>query len=272
MDQTAIESIQRRDITEYLRYVKENKGKNGAPATARNRNNYLTELNALFEKMIEEEMTTKNPCRGIVKLKETVNRHVAYSEKELKLIGQWMDTNEPYLKCFTLFIGYAFLRPSEILGLKVGDIKDDHIYLRGTKAKTRSLEVVPIISLLKPAVDKLVATAINQNHYLFSPSKKPGPKPVGGTQYFSKRFGRCKAELSRQFGLNFNQNHTLYAMRHTFIRNIYQHYLRSMTQHEAEFKTMLITRHRTVDALRKYIRDFRIHLPGDWSAAYSLEF
>ncbi len=272
LESVAPEKINRRQITEYLRLVKESKGKNDNPATARNRNNYLTELNALFEKMIEEEMTGTNPCKGIGRLKETVNRHVAYSDKELKLIGEWMEVQEPYLKLFSLFIGYAFLRPSEILRLKVKDIREDKIFLSGGQAKTGYSEVIPIIDLLKPAVEVLLQGAPNKDHYLFSTLHRPGPQPIGGTQYFSKRFGRCKEELNDLHQLGFSENHTLYALRHTFIRNIYEHFLQTMTQTEAEFKTMMITTHKTIDALRKYIRDYRIHLPGDWSGAYSLDF
>ncbi len=45
-----------------------------------------------------------------------------------------------------------------------------------------------------------------------------------------------------------------------------------MTKEQAEFATMPITRHKTLEALRAYIRDYSIELPDDWSDSYSIQY
>ncbi len=267
-----MESISRRDITEYLRHVLETKGLNGAKASTRTRNNYLRDLHGLFEKMIEEEILVRNPCKGIATLRETVNRHLSYTSEHIKLMGEWMVENEPYLKDFSYFIGYGFLRPSEIIRLQVKDVSPNAIHLKGTKAKTKVTETIPVIGKLKPVVERLLSQATEPEHYLFSAKQEPGLKPIGGSQYFSKRFARCKDYMNEVHQAGFTKDHTLYALRHTFIRDIYLHFKQTMTREEAEYRTMQITRHKTVSALRAYIRDFSIDLPQDWSSAYSLEY
>ena len=268
----APDQLSRRDITEYLRHVKTNKGANGNEASARTRNNYLTELHAIFEKMIEEEMATKNPCKGIQKLRENVTRHQAFTREQVKLMGEWMEEHEPYLKKFSAFIGYAFLRPSEILRLKVKDIREDGIYLRAENAKTAQSVIIPVIDRLKPIIREILAEAKNPEDHLFTAEQKPGPKQVGGTQYFSKRFDLCRQYMNEEHGANFTHEHTLYAMRHTFIKDLYLHFKENMTRDQAEFRTMQITRHRTVSALRAYIRDYSMDKLEDWGKAYSIEY
>ena len=268
----AANQIKRSHITEFLREVKQTKGKNGGEASPRTRNNYMNELHGLFEKMIEEDMIVKNPCKGIAALRESVTRHISYSQEQMKLMGEWMEEHDPYLKMFSSFIGYAFLRPVEIMRLQVKDIRGHEIYLKASDAKTDTSEVIPIIDRLKPIVDQLVSEASGPEDYLFTTRQKPGRKQVYSTWYFSKRFQKCKDYMNATHGSNFTEDNTLYALRHTFIRDIYLHFKQTMSKEQAEFATMKITRHKTLEALRAYIRDYSIDLPEDWSDAYSIQY
>ncbi len=266
------DQIKRSHMTEFLRFVKKTKGKNGEEASSRTRNNYLIEVRGLFEKMIEEDILVNNPCKGISSLRESVTRHLSYSKDQMTLMSNWMNENEPYLKMFSSFIGYAFLRPVEILRLQVKDIRGNEIYLKASDAKTDTSEVIPIIDKLKPIVDKLISEAKSPDDYLFTTKKRPGKIQVYGTGFFSKRFQHCKTFMNEEHDCNFTDDNTLYAMRHTFIKDIYLHFKKTMTKEQAEFATMKITRHKSLTALRSYIRDYSIDIPDDWSAAYSIEY
>lgn len=268
----APDQLGRRDITEYLRHVKSTKGQNGKEASARTRNNYLTELHAIFEKMIEEEIATKNPCKGIQKLRETVTRHQAFTREQVGQMSKWMDENDPYLKKFSYFIGYAFLRPSEILRLKVKDIQSNGILLSAKNAKTAKSVIIPIIDRLRPVLDEMIQQSNSPEDFLFSAEQKPSSRQVGGTQYFSKRFDKCREYMNEKHGCSFTHEHTLYAMRHTFIKDLYLHFKNTMTRDQAEFRTMQITRHQTTSALRAYIRDYSIDTLEDWGEAYSIDY
>ncbi len=267
-----VDKIQRKHITEFLRHVKKTKGKSGEEASPRTRNNYLNELHGIFEKMKEEDMLLRNPCKGISSLRESVTRHISFSTEQMALIGEWMDENDPYLKMFSSFIGYAFLRPIEIMRLKVKNIKGNEIYFNAEDAKTATSEVIPIIDRLRPIVQQLISEASSPEDYLFTTSQKPGPKQVYSTWYFSKRFQKCKEYMNSEHNCGFTDDNTLYAMRHTFIRDIYLHFRKTMTKEQAEFATMPITRHKTLEALRAYIRDYSIELPDDWSDSYSIKY
>jgi hypothetical protein len=128
-----------------------------------------------------------------------------------------------------------------------------------------------IIDRLLPLLESLMEVA-KPNDYLFGRKGIPNSKPVHGTDLFSKRWTAHKKQINKIHGLDLGANHTLYAMRHTFIQDLYRTLRKSCTKQEAEFKIQPITRHKTIDALRKYIRDYNFELAADWSENYSLNF
>lgn len=251
-------------ITDYLREAAKGKG-------AKTRNNYLGTLYTLFEKMIEEEIIVRNPCLGIKKLKEISTKHTPYSPEQLKMVMAYLHKHNFTLYQFILVIGYAFLRPSETISLKVNDIdlENRYILLKPEKAKRKQFEKIPIIEKLLPVIEDRCKGKKGAD-YLFNDPKDPAI-PVHGTTYFSKRFKTIKKHLNAK-GANLTVNHDIYAMRHTFIQDLYHTLRKSMTVAEAEYTIMPITRHKSPEALRKYIRDYSLELPEDWSGLYSLTF
>jgi integrase len=251
-------------VTKYLRLATAGKG-------AKTRNNYLGNLHVLFEKMIEEEIILKNPCHGIKKVVETSSKHTAYSPEQLKLVMQHLQQHNQQMFYYILVIGYAFLRCSETLSLKVEnvDLNDRFILLSSQAAKRNQFEKIPIIEKLMPTMQALVKGK-GPKDYLFN---EPGnfKRPVYGTGYFSKRFKTVKKHLNRK-GANLGRNHDIYSTRHTFIQDLYQSARQTLSQREAEFLIMPITRHKTVEALRKYIRDYHLELPKDWGGLYRNKF
>lgn len=242
--------------------------------SSKTRNNYLNDLSTIFEKAIEMELADKNPCKGIKDLSETVHRHQPFSMKQLHFISQYLKKEDLHLYHFIQFIGYSFLRPTEIVSLRKSDIdmESDQILLNAKSAKRRQAEAITIISRLKPTVERLHDLCLTSNYYLFGKNGKPGPNPVYRSEFFSERWAKHKEILNKNHSLELGKEHTLYAMRHTFIQDIYRSMRKTMTKQEAEFKIQPITRHRTVEALRKYIRDYNLDIAGDWSEAYEIEF
>ena len=261
------DEINRSAVYDWLLNV--SRGKSG-----KTRNNYLNDLSTLFEKMIELELASRNPCKGIKEVKEVVNRHQAYTAKELRAISEYLRREDPSLVDFIHFIGYAFLRPNEIISLKRKSINLEKgvIFLEAESAKRKHSEVIPLIDRLLPTVHVLIEQCSSENDFLFGNERKPGPKPVYRSDAFSERWNKHRKNINKEFGTKLNQAHTLYGMRHTFIQDIYQGLRKTMTRQEAEFKIQPITRHQTVEALRKYIRDYNIEVAEDWSDNYSLRF
>tara|TARA_R110002050_G_scaffold265465_2_gene406593 strand:- start:26834 stop:28114 length:1281 start_codon:yes stop_codon:yes gene_type:complete len=262
-----IDKVKRAHVLDWLRSVISDGAK---PKT---RNNYHSYLSGLFEKLIEEEITNVNPCHGIKQLKTTVEKHQAYTMEELKIISEFLAKHDPTLKTYIQFIGFTFLRPSEILSIKARQVnlKQRTILLKANKAKRGKTEIVFVIDRLLPALNEILEKA-QPNDFLFSKNNGPGPQEMKHTDLFSRRWNKYRDIINDQYKLSLGPNHTLYAMRHTFIQDIYRTLRKTCTVQEAEFKIQPITRHKTIDALRKYIRDFNFELAADWSDNYSLDF
>jgi integrase len=262
-----IEKIKRAHVLEWLRSIISD---GSQPKT---RNNYLGYLSGLFEKLIEEEIAKLNPCHGIKQLNTTVELHQAYAVEEVKIISDFLTKHDPTLKTYIQFIGYTFLRPSEILSIKSHQVnlKQRTILLKANKAKRGKTEIVYVIDRLMPALTDLLSQA-QPSDFLFSKNNGPGPAEIERTDLYSQRWNKYRDMINDQYKLTLGPNHTLYAMRHTFIQDIYRTLRKSCTVQEAEFKIQPITRHKTIDALRKYIRDYNFELAADWSESYSLDF
>jgi len=262
-----LDQIRRKHVLDWLRSIL-------AISKPKTRNNYLNELSTLFEKMIEEEWILRNPCKGIKNLKTETNLHRAYSPRELQIIAKFLSEHDPKLKQYIQFIGYAFLRPSEILKLKGKHINMEEglITLPAAHAKRGSTEIIPVIDRLKDTLSILKSGA-NSEDYLFGRDGVPGPNPIYSSELFSERWSKKhKPAINELHGLNLNNEHTLYAMRHTFIQDIYRGLREKMTRQEAEFKIQPITRHKSIESLRKYIRDYSFEVASDWSENYNLDF
>jgi integrase len=267
LDHKPTGAIKRSHILDWLRQLV------AEGAKPKTRNNYLGYLSGIFEKLIEEEITNINPTKGIKALQTNVELHQSYSVEQLKIISSYLDKKDPILKQYIKFIGYTFLRPSEILSIKARQInlKDRTIHLEAARAKRGKTEVIFIIDRLLPILQELGAQA-KANDFLFTKKGVPGALGIDRTDFYSDKWNNYKKEINSLYGLDLGVNHTLYAMRHTFIQDIYRGLRTSCTRQEAEFKIQPITRHKTAEALRNYIRDFNLEIAADWSESYSLDF
>ncbi|AEV31044.1 site-specific recombinase XerD [Owenweeksia hongkongensis DSM 17368] len=273
LDHLIADKLSRKHILAYLKYVQESRGLNGQIASNKTRNGYLGDLSSIFNTMVAHELILINPCTKIKKLQEKTGRHVPYSSEDIILFSKWSKEHSPYLYKYTQLIAYAFLRPKEILDLQLKDIdlQNRVIKLRRESAKVDAV-TIPIIEPLFITLSEMFTENTPKHYYLFTLDEKPGPKRIAQTRYFSRRFNRWKEEMTEKNNRSFTQDHTLYGIRHTFIQNIFQELRKMMTKNEAEFKLMTITRHRTIDALRKYTRDYSMELAEDWSNKFTLRF
>jgi integrase len=236
------------------------------------RNSFLTDLRTLFARLELNEVIESNPCRGIPKLKATVEGNVAYTHAQVKALVNYTHTNYPDLLDFIRLVGYAFLRPSEILAIQIKhiDLEQAHILLPAKKAKRRTKEIVTIISQLKPTLERRIS-GFPPDYFLFGHGGRPGPKGYALATQVERVFVKARNELQREYpDLNFTEAHKLYSIRHTFIQDLYQNFRASKGRAEAEYALMPITRHKSLTALTKYILDNALEKAPDWGAGYRL--
>jgi integrase len=228
-----------------------------------NRNNTRAVISTFFKTLEDEDIIKDNFIKNIPILKSTPERNKTYSkELEGKIFEKLND--DPTLKLFVQFISYNFLRPVEVVRLKIKDIniEEQKLFVKA-KNKTDKIKIIPEILLKElPEIKHL-----DQECFLFTPNGIAGEwetKETNRRDYFSKRFN----EIIKK-PLKLGKDYGLYSFRHTFITKLYKELAINSTPFEAKSKLMLITGHSTMTALDKYLRDIDAVLPEDYSSMLS---
>ena len=251
----SIQEVTKKTVIEYLNEILEN-------TSARTRNNARIDLSSIFQTLEDNEIVKENFVGKINVLKSTPERNKTYSNTLQSDIFTYMEENDPHLLLYVKFICYSFLRPIEVGRLKLGDI--DLVSRTITfKAENSPLKTKIIPEILFKELPDL--SKMNKNLDLFTPDSIGGvweTEETNKRDYFSKRFKKIK----KHFDLG--SNYGLYSFRHTFITRLYNDFIKNMTQNEAKSKLMLISGHKTMDALDKYLRDIDAVLPEDYSGSF----
>ena len=250
----SIQEVTKKTVIDYLNEILEN-------TSARTRNNARIDLSSIFQTLEDNEIVKENFVGKINVLKSTPERNKTYSDTLQSDIFTYMEENDPHLLLYVKFICYSFLRPIEVGRLKVGDI--DLVSRTITfKAKNSPVKTKIIPEILFKELPDL--SKMDKNLDLFTPDSIGGvweTEETNKRDYFSKRFKKIK----KHFDLG--SNYGLYSFRHTFITRLYNDFIKNMTENEAKSKLMLISGHKTMDALDKYLRDIDAMLPDDYSGS-----
>jgi integrase len=248
-----VTSITKKDVINFLNKILES-------SSARNRNNFRTDLNSFFNELENNELIENNFISKIKILTSKPEKNKTYSDSKQLEIYDYLEENDKQLLLFIKFISYNFLRPVEVCRLKIKDvdIKEAKLYFRA-KNKVSKIKIIPDI-LLKELPD---LSHMNPEHYLFTPNGYGmawETKENNKRDFFTKKF---KDVVKSKFELN--QDYGLYSFRHTFITKLYRKLRQTLTPNEAKSELMLITGHGTIIALDKYLRDIDAELPKDYS-------
>lgn len=248
-----IQKVTKKHVMEFLNSLLEN-------TSARNRNNYRTDLATIFQNLEDNEIVQVNFVKKIPVLKTKPNRHQRFTEAQHQEIFDYLEEKDPHLLLYIKFVAYNFLRPLEVNRLRIGDVDLELNRLR-FKAKNSPLKTKIIPELLVEEMPDL--SGMNPEHFLFTPDKIGGEWDAtenNRRDHFSKRF---KEVVKDHFG--YKENHGLYSFRHTFITKVYRELRKDKSPHAAKSDLMLITGHTSMTALEKYLRDIDAELPQDYS-------
>ncbi|WP_233267515.1 tyrosine-type recombinase/integrase [Algibacter sp. L1A34] len=248
-----INNLNKRVVSGFLNEILEK-------TSARNRNNFRTDLSSIMQVLEDNDIVKLNFIKKIPVLKSIPERNKTYTTEIQEDIFEYLEKKDPILLLYIKFISYNFLRPIEVSRLTVGDIntKDRTIQF---KAKNSPLKTKIIPEILWDDLPDL--SELNKEWVLFTPLQIGG---VWETQinnkrdYFSKRF---KKVVKDHFELN--KDYGLYSFRHTYITKLYRALMNDSSPFEAKSKLMLITGHSSMSALEKYLRDIDAELPADYS-------
>lgn len=248
-----IHQLNKKLITEFLNAVL-------AKTSARNRNNYRTELSSVLQVLEDNEIIKENFIKKIPVLKSIPQKNKTFTQKEQENIFEYLEERDPILLLYIKFISYSFIRPIEVCRLKIKDINlvDRTIQFKAKNGLIKT-KMIPQI-LLDDFPD---FSALKKESVLFTPNELGAKWETAVDNrrgYFSNQF---KKVVKDEFELGVNYG--LYSFRHTYITKLYRAFRETLSPFEAKSKLMLITGHTTMIALEKYLRDIDAELPEDYS-------
>jgi integrase len=223
-------------------------------------NNHLILISSLFTFAAAnyKGIINENPCNGIPKLPECSEAHEVYSDTMFKLVGAYMQKNDPDLALFSRFIYYCFMRPGEVRQIQLKHIDFDAriIHLPAANNKTN----VPHTKFIQDQMfDQILAMGLremNPEFFLFTNKGKPGPIQIGNHYYTDKFF-----KIKKHFGLG--PNYTMYGFRHTAVCQL-------IRNNVDKYEIMKYTGHRNLESFEKYLRKIMAERPVDLSDKYSV--
>jgi integrase len=228
----------------------------------RTRNNYLVDISAVFQYLLDnyENLLSRNPCKGIAYLPVRSETHVSYNDAQLRAIVEWCNEKDSYLGLFCKFIIYEFMRPNQIIDLKVKhfDITQWEITIPASIDKTNRRKIKPIQQIFKADIVKLGLQNFHPECYVFSRYKEPRTRRIG-ENHFGKRFRKLKKDLC------FTREFTMYGLRHTYVRQLIRN-----GAHPND--VMRLTGHTTWAAFEKYLKDIDALPAKDLSSLYSIKW
>jgi integrase len=185
-----------------------------SPRTA---NNTLQHLCALYSHYQERTSVKENPFK-VRSLKEPVtSKNHAFTDEDRKTIEQYMLKNEPELYLITRFIYLAFIRPGELLQIKISEISlsGNYITISGAVSKSGKNETAQIIMPLRKEIIERVDFSRPEKR-IFGVGMRPGYAVCAKQVPF-----RRHQKVLKACGLEL-KGYTLYSWKHTGAVNAYR--------------------------------------------------
>lgn len=195
------------DADKFLKWLSDTKGRNLSPTS---RNTYMITLRTIWKTMQDKEIVRKNPWTETAKIKENRLGKLPLKAEMKKTLIRDFAKEDPELWLFVQFMYYCFIRPGELIKLKVGaiDLDDEKILIDADISKNHKSEYVIIPTPFADVLRELKINKYKHSYYVFSPDKCPGEKP-----YSKDVFNRRHKTFTDRKG--YNRRYTLYSWKHT---------------------------------------------------------
>jgi integrase len=172
----------------------------------------------IFNYYIDRQYITENPFKGIKRKKKTLGRNIAFSKIQQEKIERYMLEHDRRFFYFTRFIYYGFIRPKELLSLKIKDIdlKGRSILISLDGAKGKRQENITINEKLAKIIEEMELGKYPKDFYIFSYDLQSGDK-----EWHRNRVSERHKEILKRLNL-YNGQITLYSWKHTGVVNAYR--------------------------------------------------
>lgn len=145
-------------------------------------NNYRRNISAFYTWLQKEEILLKNPINKVPALKETKKKKNAFELLDLELIR--MGCRDERHKAIVEMLASTWCRADELINMKISDIEDGRIMIRGKGDKYR---YVFINARAKLAVEVYLKQRKDNNPYLFPRAKYSVGSAVIYSEHAKKR-------------------------------------------------------------------------------------
>ena len=173
-------------------------------------NTHIGFLKSLFYDAIQRKLIKENPFKGIKQLPVSSGNHFAYNEEQKRALKKKILSDDPNLWRFVKVIYHCFIRPVEILRLRVMDIdlKNRQIIIPSVSSKNKKTQSVVIPESFLPEIKSWNLDKISPNWYLFSNTLLPGEK-----SYTRNRVSDRHSKIRNELGID--KRYDLYSWKHT---------------------------------------------------------
>lgn len=240
-------------VIEFLDYISKT-------ASNRTRNNYRSDLSAVFTILAKKELINKNFIKNIDKIKTKEKRDPTYTDEQVETIINELKSREDQkpLLMFIYFVSFLFWRPKENCRLRVKDINlKEGLITTPTKAAGTKTKKIP--SVLLEDLKKYLKGAAPED-FVFTPNG-----PGAWSANLDNRRNRFSA-LYREFKkeLKIEAEYNIYSFRHTFVTRAFKNLRKTLSKDKALEELANITGHNS-KAIKEYIH----YIDADVSEDYS---
>ena len=152
----------------------------------RSRNNRLNCLKSLFSEIVEDNLLEHNVFKSIKNLPVPEPEIMAYTQEELIFLKDKLQYTQPILWLCALFVHYAFIRPAELVRLKISclNFSQKTISLQGNKTKNKRSQVILMSDSLYNKLIEMGYDRLPQDLFIISNGRNltPGTKEIAPTR------------------------------------------------------------------------------------------
>lgn len=174
-------------------------------------NSMIGFLKTFFNMLIARELMEKNPFAKIEKMAHDIGKNHAFTGIEKKKLIELLKKNDKPLYGFINFMYHGFIRRSEIVQLRVGDVDfaNRTIKISSRISKNRKQESVSIPEGLLPVIKEMKLEKYPEDYFIFGhglvPNTKMYKKPDSITARHRKHLNKLEISTDK----------TLYSWKHT---------------------------------------------------------
>jgi integrase len=198
---------------EYLDYLLRDRNYSG-----KTHNSQMGILKTLFNQLVEREIIQKNPFAGIKALPEEIGKNVAFTREEREKIRDHLKEHNKRLYFAVQFLYYCFIRRSELIQLRVGDIDFQRmtITISSSASKNRKQESVTIPKSFEPILYEMGLDLAPKDFFIFGFKFQTCAKRMRKADNLTTAHKKILNEIGIRKECSF------YGWKHTGVASLYQ--------------------------------------------------